>query len=147
MDDAPFVGGGEAAGNLKRMIEAPGERQRSALEPARRDSPSSSSVTRYGASLVVPNSWTVKMLGWFSADAARASCSKRCSRSGSLANARGQHLDGDLAAEARVAGAVDLAHAACAERRHNLVRTEAISFLERHQRADSVSSRWLFHNH
>ena len=35
----------------------------------------------------------------------------------------GQHLDRDVAAEPRVAGAVDLAHAARAERRRHLVGT------------------------
>ena len=37
---------------------------------------------------------------------------------------RGQHLDGDVAAQARVVGAVDLAHAARAERGEDPVGTE-----------------------
>ena len=37
---------------------------------------------------------------------------------------RGQRLDGDDAIEPRVAGLVDLAHPASAQRRHDLVRTK-----------------------
>ena len=36
----------------------------------------------------------------------------------------GQHLDGHLATQPRVAGAIDLAHAAGAERRDDFVRAE-----------------------
>ena len=42
----------------------------------------------------------------------------------------GQDLDRDAAVQARVAGLVDLAHAAGAERRHNLVRAEVRSGIE-----------------
>jgi hypothetical protein len=38
--------------------------------------------------------------------------------------ARRQHLDRHIASELRIAGAVDFAHPAAAERRENLVRTE-----------------------
>ena len=41
--------------------------------------------------------------------------------------ARRQDLDRDLAAEARVAGAIDLAHAARAERGEDLVGAEPVS--------------------
>ena len=37
----------------------------------------------------------------------------------------GQHLDGDVALELRIPGAIDLPHAASAERRDHLVRTNA----------------------
>jgi hypothetical protein len=43
---------------------------------------------------------------------------------GRLGQVRRQHLHGHIAAQARVAGAVDLAHAAGAERGDDLVRTE-----------------------
>ena len=72
------------------------------------------------------------MLGWFRAPAARASCSKRRRRSASAGERGGQHLDRDLAAEARIARAVDLAHAARAERREDLVRAEPCAW--RHRR-------------
>ena len=65
------------------------------------------------------------MLGWLIAATARASRSNRASASGSLASAAGKHLDGDVAAEPRVVGAVDLAHAAGADGRDDLVRAEA----------------------
>ena len=65
---------------------------------------------------------TARMFGWLSAAAALASCSKRAQASGSAANAGGQHLDGDVATEPRVARAIDLAHPARAERRGHDVR-------------------------
>ena len=65
------------------------------------------------------------MFGWFSAPAARASCSKRREPVGVGGERRGQHLDRDLAAEPRVARAVDLAHPAGAERRDDLVGPQA----------------------
>ena len=43
---------------------------------------------------------------------------------GGLGALGGQHLDRDISAQARVVGAVHLAHASCAERRNHLVRPE-----------------------
>ena len=51
----------------------------------------------------------------------------------------GDHLDGDGAVEARVARAVHLAHAAGADRRLHLVRTQAIPARQRHQRSPYFS--------
>ena len=45
---------------------------------------------------------------------------------------RGQHLDRDVAPEPRVAGAIDLAHSTRAERRDDLVGTQARSGGEAH---------------
>ena len=47
---------------------------------------------------------------------------------------RRQYLDGDVAAEARVVGAVDLAHSAPAEQRHDVVRAEARPGRQGHRR-------------
>ena len=55
------------------------------------------------------------MLGWFSAATARASRSNRSRRSGSAAMRVRQHLQRDLAAQLRVFGEEDLAHAAGAD--------------------------------
>ena len=44
----------------------------------------------------------------------------------------GQHLHRHGPIEPRITGAIDLAHAACAERRDDLVRTETGAGLERH---------------
>jgi hypothetical protein len=41
-----------------------------------------------------------------------------------------EDLDGDLATEPRVAGAVDLAHSAGAERRQDFVRSNARTWIE-----------------
>ena len=56
------------------------------------------------------------MFGWLSDASSRASRSKRASRSGSLQRSR-EHLDGDVAAQLGVAGAIDLAHATGADPR------------------------------
>ena len=45
---------------------------------------------------------------------------------------RGQNFDGDVAAEPRVAGAIDLAHAAGAKQADDFIRAEARSGSERH---------------
>ena len=44
-----------------------------------------------------------------------------------------EHLDGNRAIEPRVARAIDLAHAAGADRGDDLVRTKACAGLERHE--------------
>ena len=51
---------------------------------------------------------------------------------GILCECGGQDLDRDVALQARVAGAIDLAHAAGAEHRFDFVRAEARSALEWH---------------
>ena len=80
----------------------------------------------------MPISWIVTMFGWFSADADRASCSKRAQAIGVLRERRRQHLDRHLAPEPRVLRPVDLAHPARAERREDLVGAELRSGGERH---------------
>ena len=64
------------------------------------------------------------MFGWFSEASTRASRSKRATRSGSSREGRGQDLDGDVAAEPRVARAVHLAHAAGAQQLLQLERPD-----------------------
>jgi hypothetical protein len=51
---------------------------------------------------------------------------------------RREDLDGDLAPEARVSRAIDLAHPSGAERREDLERTEARSGRERHGRGGAI---------
>ena len=57
---------------------------------SRRVFPSTSSIAMKAVSPSRPISWIVTMLGWFSAEAARASCSNRASRSRSCASASGR---------------------------------------------------------
>ena len=78
------------------------------------------------------------MLGWESDPARRASCSKRRRRSGLCAELGGQHLDRDVAAEAGVARAVDLAHPAGAEKAEDLVRPETRTHRDGHDRLRAV---------
>ena len=81
------------------------------------------------------------MFGCESEATALASRSKRARASGFAAVLR-EDLDGDVAVELRVARAVDLAHAARAERREDLVGTETGSGDESHfAPATSFSNR------
>ena len=58
-----------------------------------------------------------------------------------------QDLDGDVAIELRVAGAVDLAHAARADRRDDFVRAKPRSDGQRHEIVADSSDSWTrFHN-
>ena len=67
------------------------DRPRSGPRPrrVRSVSPDRSSHTKYGTPSAVPMSCTDRMFGWLSAAAARASCSNRRRRSGSVQNSRG----------------------------------------------------------
>ena len=60
-------------------------------------------------------SWIVQMCGWLSAEAARASRSKRSSAGAIVGQLRRQELQRDVPAEPQVLGPVDDAHAAAAE--------------------------------
>ena len=69
------------------------------------------------------------MLGWFRADAERASCSKRLRRSASSGELRRQHLDRDLAAQARVPCAIHLSHPARARGARRFRRDRGVCLL------------------
>ena len=72
------------------------------------------------------------MLGWLRAEAARASRTKRTRWTSSDEPIGRKDLDRHVAAEAGVAGAVDLAHPAGPDRAQDLVRPEPRSGCERH---------------
>ena len=46
----------------------------------------------------------------------------------------GEHLDGDVPFQTRIPRPVDLTHAACAERRDNLVHSQLGTWLQSHMR-------------
>ena len=79
------------------------------------------------------------MFGWLSEASARASRSKRRQAVRIAGEVIGQDLHRDLAPELGVAGAVNLAHAACPDRRDDLVRAETRAGGQRH--AGSGNSR------
>ena len=117
MHDAARVGGGDAARDLQRVGDGPPRRQRRrGRARARSVSPSTSSVTTNAVPPSCANSKIERMFGWESFATLIASRSKRARASGSAASVGRENLDGDLALEARVAGAIDLAHPAGAER-------------------------------
>ena len=61
-------------------------------------------------------------------------------RVGRFREALGKDLDRDFAAQTRVARAIDLSHAACAERRHDRVRTEPGIGSQPHRTSGDCSS-------
>ena len=79
------------------------------------------------------------MFGWERAATAFASRSNRASASGSPASRSGRTFSGDVAVEAGVAGAVDLAHPARAEGREDLVRTQPPTRGQRHVDSAAMS--------
>ena len=118
---------GDLDGTAQRLVE----RQRAArrgARPASRPPGTPSPGSRVPS--CAPMSNTGQMCGWLSAASVRASRSKRCFKSAFVGDVRGQHLDRDGAVQARVARAIDLAHAAAANRVHHLVRPQAKTGLE-----------------
>ena len=109
VDDAGGVGLGQAVRDLARDVQRrrrpsgrPGEivAQAAAVDQLHHD---------VGPAGLSPNSWMVTMLGWLSAEAARASRSKRLMRPGRR-RLLGEELDRDVAVQLVVARAPDLAH-------------------------------------
>ncbi len=133
MHHAPFVGGlegvGDLAGNRQRFVEPNRTvrdpvRQRVALDELEHD-------RRHAVGLFEPvdraDVWMVD-----AGQQLRLAVKSRESigvRHGGVP----QHLDGHVALQFRVACTVHVAHAAAAERRENLVRSESHSGAERHR--------------
>ena len=72
------------------------------------------------------------MLGWLRVGDRAGLAVEPVKAVGVVGGRVGQELQGDLPAQARVAGAVDLAHAALAEGRNDLVGSELFSGGEGH---------------
>ena len=140
VDDPLVVGGGQAARDLHARISTalrtasgpPVSRlaQGLALEQLRDD---------VGRALVDADVVDGEDVGDGSGrPAARASCSKRRRRSASPGERDGQDLDRDLAPQARVVGAIDLAHSAGTQGGDDFVRAQSAS---REWRHGAVSGR------
>ena len=69
---------------------------------------------------------------------ARPSRSNRASVSGEDDVVAAEYLDGDLAAQARVAAAIDVAHPACPERLDDFIRTQSGACREAHRNPSSI---------
>ena len=141
------AGGVRAREPLRNLRADGGHRRRvAAVCPtpprSRSDDPSTHSIAMYEVARSTPTSWMVTMLGWFSADAERASRSNRSIRSASAATSPRKHLDGDDAPEPGVAGPVDLAHAAGADRRDDLVGSKACTGRQCHWGGARVAPRF-----
>ena len=62
-------------------------------------------------------------------------------QAGVVRDVRGEHLKGDRASQSRIAGAVDLAHAAATDRRHDFIRTQVYPGLKHRLDCHSLPSR------
>ena len=135
VDDARAMGLGEALGDLRGQVDRPASaRSGRGRSSSCRVRPSTNSITMYGWPNAWPISWMVTMLGWFNADAARASWANRASRSASVAYSRRQELDGDVALQIEIAGAKDLAHPSGADAGEEFVVPETRADGGRHGR-------------
>src|SRR5260221_4180799 len=138
MDDALLMRGGEPAQHLERVGDGPARGnfaavqailQRLALQQF------AHYIMRAVLRAHVVDGEHVRMVEY----ACRARLLLEAAQGRGIAGeARGQNLDGDLAPDARVARAVDLAHAARAEESENFVGAEAGIRGERH----GVSISW-----
>ena len=81
MDDAGGVGLGKAVRDLLGQTDRAAERARAFAKQLPKRLPSTHSIAKYAVSPSRPTSWIVRMFGWLSAEAARASRSKRSIRS------------------------------------------------------------------
>ena len=132
MDDALLVRGGQAVGDLRGDVERLAVRQRAVAEQAAQVAAVDvlhHDVRRAGA-LIHPhfmNGDDVRVIE----RGCRAGLAREAGQRLLIAGeADGQKLDGDLAAEGGIAGDIDLAHPARAERREDLVLPE---FLAHHR--------------
>ncbi len=85
---------------------------------------------REGDAGLEPTSWMSRMFGCERAATARASRSNRARATVSSARVSERTLIGDFAPEPRVAGSVNLAHPAGADRRQDFIGPEASSLAE-----------------
>ena len=121
MDDAGGMRRHQRIGDLDGVLQGLVQTQPLAGSGSSSVLPSTYSMAMKSTPSAESMSWTVTMFGWFRAEADRASWTKRWRRPvGDLL--RGQHLEGDVALQTGVAGAVDLAHAAGSEETGDLIR-------------------------
>ena len=120
------MGGGQPLGHLVGDAQrlGDGELRRRARRRSSSDSPLSNGMARKGTPLSSPTWKMATMCGCSMAAAARASRRKRSLFCGFCGDGRQHRLQGDLAAELRVLGEEDHAHAAGAELLQDAVRPE-----------------------
>ena len=103
-------------------------------------SPGTNSIAMKQPASDSPNSWTAATCGWVKAARARASPRRRARLSGARAELVVDDLDGDIAIERDVAGAVDLAHPAGPEQSDDLVGSESGTDRQAHQGAAIIAA-------
>ena len=138
--DTAVVRGGEAARNLGAIVRNLIDPERPATETGCSVSPDRSSHTKYGTPSAVPMSCTDRMFGWLSAAAARASCSNRRRRSGSVQNSRGSSFTATSRRSSRIAGTKHFAHTTSTERSQDAVRAQRLRWRQGHRSMTVLST-------
>jgi len=139
MDDAAGVRGSEAAGDLQCVGRRLAHRQRSVLEARAERLAVHEFHHDEGAARVLDelvNRQDVGVRQLRDADRLALEARERCRV---VRERLGDHLDRNVTPEPRIAGTIDGAHAAGAERRDDFVATETRSGSQRHRRKCSAS--------
>lgn len=134
-DNALLVGGREAVGDLQGVIDRLSRGERSGAQPRAQRLALEQLHDGVHRRAMPPEVMDGENVGMREGGHDLGLTLEASEGGGILGEMRREHLNGDVAAELRVTGAVDLAHPAGAERADDLVRTERDSRSEGHWRA------------
>jgi len=132
VDDPLVVGKAQAAGDLDRVAECPGTRQRPALEQLAKRIPLEQLGDQVAGLTVMPELVNRQDVGVVERGDGAGLALEALQPLGLTGQRLGEDLDRHLATQPRVESAVDLTHPAGAERRHDLIGPEPIPWLQRH---------------
>ncbi len=136
VDDAVLVRGGEAAGDLLGVLDGLAERQRAGGEHLAERAALEELGDEVGGAVVGADVEEGEDVGVVEGAGEAGLLLEAAEAVGVLAVLGGEDLDGDVAVEAGVAGAVDLAHPAGPDRAPDLVRPQPRPGRERHGHPD-----------
>ncbi len=132
MDDPLVVSGGKAAGDLERVVEGLADGKRSTLQSDPQGMAFEQLRDDVGSAVVradIVDGEDVRVVQ----GAGGARLLLEAAEMPGIGDLLGEDLDRDVALQARVTGAVDLAHAPRGEQLHDLVRAESRAGLKRHR--------------
>ena len=132
MDDASLVGGGEAASGLLRVLARLAGRQGAGGEDLAERAALEELGDEVGSALVLAHVEDGEDVRVVERAGEASLLLEAVEALGGVAHLARQHLDGHVAAEAGVEGAVDLAHPAGPDRAQDLVRPQPRPGRERH---------------
>ena len=124
MNDTLFVGSGQSMSDLQGIVQSLAHRDRSAAQPLAQGFSLKQFGYDVGRSLVSADVEYRKNIGMVQGGGGQGLLLKAAQSVGVQRQRLRQDLDRYFALEARVTGAVDLAHAARAQKRNNFVRSK-----------------------